>query len=95
MVNNFKFKVDGVKTEISVAVFGIIWVLFEQIELFYDHFGLEQIKALFVLSLVLFVFLEHHEDFLTIFDVLDGLCLIFRRLSRNGVFWDLWCAIHI
>ena len=55
-----------------MAVFGVMGVLFEQIELFLDPVGLQVVKVLFVLGLVLFVLLKHHVDSLAIFDVLDG-----------------------
>ena len=83
------------ETEIYVAVFDIIWILFEQIELFLDSPGLNVVKVLFILGLVLFVPFEHHVDSFAIFDVLDGLRQIFGWLGLNVGFKDLWCAIHI
>ena len=69
------------ETEIYVAVFDIIWILFVQIELFLDPSGLDVVKVFFILGLVFFVPFEHHVDSLAIFDVLDGLRQIFIFLN--------------
>ena len=56
-----------------MAIFEVIWVLFEQIEFFLDPPRLEVVKVLFVLGLVFFVPLEHQEDSFAFLDVLHEL----------------------
>ena len=95
LVHFLSLKVDGVKTEVGLTICDVIWVLFKQIELFLDPPGLRVVKVLFVLGLVLFVPLEHHEAFFTHQDVLYEEGQILGRLRLNAGFRKLRCAIHI
>ena len=73
LVHFFIIEVNGVESEVDLAVFDIIWVLFEQIEFFLDPPRLEVVKVLFVLWLIFFVPLEHQEDSFAFLDVLHEL----------------------
>ena len=70
MVNFFIVEVNGVESEVNLAVNDVIWVLFEQVELFLDPSGLEVVKVLFVLGLIFLVPLESHIDFFALLDFL-------------------------
>ena len=70
LVNFIIIEVDGVESEVNLAVNDVIWVLFEQVELFLDPSGLEVVKVLFVLGLIFLVPLESHIDFFALLDLL-------------------------
>ena len=81
LVHDFRFKIDGVKSEVGEAISDVIRVLFEQILLFLDPPGLRVVKVLFVLGLVLFVSLEPHKDFFALKDFFNEERQIFGRLG--------------
>ena len=81
LVNDFRFKIDGVKSKVGEAISDVIRVLFEQILLFLDPPGLRVVKVLFVLGLVLFVSLEPHKDFFALKNVFNEERQMFGRLG--------------
>ena len=81
LVNDFRFKIDGVKSEVGEAISDVIRVLFEQIELFLDPPGLDVVKVLFVLGLVFLVSLELHKDFFALKNVFNEERQMFGRLG--------------
>ena len=86
LVHFFILEVDGVESEVNLAICDVIRVLFEQIELFLDPPRLEVVKVLFVLGLVFLVSLESHIDFFALLDLLHEFGQICGWLSLFYIF---------
>ena len=81
LVHFFILEVDGVESEVNLAICDVIRVLFEQIELFLDPPRLDVVKVLFVLGFVFLVSLELYEDFFALKNVFNEERQMFGRLG--------------